>query len=316
MRTVDLLLLLAVLAGGVSCAPPSRPDASGDQRTDVTAVESAGVSIDASVAPSGAAPGSDLPTTAPRAPTTASEASSPADVAPGARPAWLGTRVLVDGPRGWPEPVDTPPELRDRRLPPRVEVLPTPPDDAFVGRVAPVTDDVLARSTWHDGCPVGRDELAHVVVSHWGFDDRHHTGELLVHTDVADDVVTVFSRLHAARFPLEEVAITTREDLAAPPTGDGNVTAAFVCRATRGSGSWSAHARGLAIDVNPFHNPYVRDGRVLPELATAYTDRDDQRPGMVHAGDVVTAAFADVGWTWGGDFRSFTDPMHFSATGR
>ncbi len=67
-------------------------------------------------------------------------------------------------------------------------------------------------------------------------------------------------------------------------------------------------------------NPYVREvdaGRiVLPELATAYTDRSLDLPGMIHADGLVVAAFGDIGWTWGGDFQSLFDPHHFSATGR
>jgi hypothetical protein len=31
---------------------------------------------------------------------------------------------------------------------------------------------------------------------------------------------------------------------------------------------------------------------------------------------VVTEAFAAIGWGWGGTWRSSTDTMHFSATGR
>jgi hypothetical protein len=81
------------------------------------------------------------------------------------------------------------------------------------------------------------------------------------------------------------------------------------------SDSWSQHAYGRAIDVNPFHNPYVRDDLVLPELASAYVDRSDIRPGMVLPGDIVVEAFASIGWEWGGDFKTLRDDMHFSANG-
>jgi hypothetical protein len=150
-----------------------------------------------------------------------------------------------------------------------------------------------------------------------GFDDRTHTGELVVHGSVADDIVAVFSALHAARFPLEEVRVIAREELTAPATGDGNVTTAFVCRPAVGSTRWSEHASGLAVDINPFHNPYVRGDLVIPELAGAYVDRTVVRPGMVLPGGPVTVAFRSIGWTWGGDWTgAATDPMHFSRSGR
>ena len=105
-------------------------------------------------------------------------------------------------------------------------------------------------------------------------------------------------------------------DLHAPPTGDGNVTGAFACRPARGSTAWSQHAYGLAIDLDPFQNPYVAGRRVLPELATAYTRRDWDWPGIIRPGSVPVKAFAAVGWGWGGNYRSKKDYMHFSSTGR
>jgi hypothetical protein len=158
--------------------------------------------------------------------------------------------------------------------------------------------------------------LRHLTLTFRGFDGRAHTGELVVNATVARDVVTVFHRLYAASYPIEEMRLPTTGDLRARPTGDGNNTAAYVCRTTRGSTTLSAHAYGLAIDVNPFLNPYRKGDLVLPELASAYLDRSWRRPGMVLRGGVVTRAFASVGWTWGGDFESVSDLMHFSANGR
>ena len=109
--------------------------------------------------------------------------------------------------------------------------------------------------------------------------------------------------------------IITTADLEAPATGDGNNTASFVCRPIRGGTRFSAHASGLAIDLNPFHNPYIRDAVVLPELASAYVDRTNVRPGMLLDGEVAVRAFEAIGWTWGGRWDDPVDTMHFSATG-
>jgi hypothetical protein len=175
---------------------------------------------------------------------------------------------------------------------------------------------VAARSTWDPDCPVSLDDLRYVTVAYWGFDDLAHTGELLVNTDAAEAVVEVFRLLHEARFPIEEMRITRAEELDLHPTGDGNNTGSFVCRPSRGTTSWSEHAYGRAVDINPFHNPYVKGDVVLPELASVYKDRSAERPGMILADGVVTDAFAAIGWGWGGDWRSSIDTMHFSATGR
>jgi D-alanyl-D-alanine carboxypeptidase len=232
-------------------------------------------------------------------------------------PGWrVGARPLPLRPDGFGEVRPTPAALRVRRLP-TLDRLPPPPGGRFRSSVRPISPAVRARMgpTWRPGCPVGLADLRYVTVSFRGFDGRAHTGELVVHERVAAGVVAVFARLYRARFPIEEMRLVTGADLAARPTGDGNNTAAFVCRAARKQARWSAHAYGLAVDVNPFQNPYRRGDLVLPELAGAYLDRGDRRPGMIRPGDAVTAAFAAQGWTWGGTWRSPRDFMHFSATG-
>jgi len=98
-------------------------------------------------------------------------------------------------------------------------------------------------------------------------------------------------------------------------TGDGNDTAGFVCRAARGQTRFSAHAYGLAVDVNPFQNPLVKGDLVLPELASAYRDREWWRPGMFLPGSAAVRAFTREGWTWGGTFHRPKDYQHFSRTG-
>ncbi len=263
-----------------------------------------------------AAPAPD-PTTSTATPGPAASVTAPAP--PGA-PAWvLGATPLPKGPDGTPLVLPTPPALRDRRLP-TVDHLPPPPPDAPYRSTKAAIDAAVAErmgTTWQPGCPVPLSDLRYLTMSFWGFDGRPHTGEMVVSTRVADDVQKVFGRLFDARFPLEEMRIVAPGDLAAEPTGDGNTTAAFVCRAVRGSTSTpSAHSSGVAVDINPFQNPYKKGASVLPELAGAYLDRGWSRPGMIRKGDVVTRAFAEVGWSWGGTWTSSKDYMHFSANGR
>jgi hypothetical protein len=155
-----------------------------------------------------------------------------------------------------------------------------------------------------------------VRVAFWGFDAQRHTGELLVHRDVAHDVVRVFGVLYRVRFPQEQVGILRSWDPDAPPTGDGNGTGAFVCRPSTGATYFSQHAYGLAIDLNTFQNPYVKGPAVLPERASSYLRRDRVRSGMVTADGPVVRAFAEIGWEWGGDWRYSKDYMHFSRNGR
>ncbi|WP_235926003.1 M15 family metallopeptidase [Actinokineospora pegani] len=253
------------------------------------------------------------PTAAPASPTAGAAPSSPA---PTAAPPWVvGATPLPLRPDGFGQVLPTPPVLADRALPTR-DLLPPPAGGEYASTVSPVPADVLARSTWSAACPVGRDELRYLTMSFWGFDGRAHTGEMIVNASAAAGVARVFGELHAARFPIEEMRVTAPAELDLAPTGDGNNTGAFVCRRGTGLSSWSAHAYGLAIDVNPFCNPYVKGDLVLPELASSYVDRAWERPGMVLAGDTAVRAFAAIGWSWGGEWSSPLDIQHFSALHR
>ena len=152
------------------------------------------------------------------------------------------------------------PRVLERRAFTLTDQVPMLPGSGYASRVeSPAPADVVDRSTWEPGCPVARDELAWLRLTFWGFDGRRHTGELLVNAAVVDDLDRVFARLYDARFPLEQVLIVRSIDEEAPPTGDGNGTGSFVCRATTGGTEFSQHAYGLAVDVNTFQNPYEKD---------------------------------------------------------
>jgi hypothetical protein len=210
--------------------------------------------------------------------------------------------------------------MLNRRFP-TVDLLGPPTTEGFVGTVGPIPPDVLARSTWREECPVTVDELAYLVVTFVGFDGVNHIGELIVNARFGEPMLEVFRTVYEQRFPLEQMRVITYPELDAPPTGDWNDTTSFVCRpvVARESG-WSMHAYGLAVDLNPFHNPYLKGEVVVPELASAYTDRAQLRPGMLDPGDpasvAVIDAFAAMGWEWGGNWQSLKDWMHFSENGR
>jgi poly-gamma-glutamate synthesis protein (capsule biosynthesis protein) len=177
------------------------------------------------------------------------------------------------------------------------------------------------RASHRSGCPVGLQDLRHLRLSYVDFHGRAATGELVMHREVAQDVVRVFERLYAARWPIARMELVEAFDGDDDASMAANNTSAYNCRRVAGSPSWSEHAYGRAIDVNPLLNPHVKTGSVAPPSGRRYAHLD-RSPGaavprgVITAGDVVVRAFADVGWGWGGDWTSSKDYQHFSATGR
>jgi hypothetical protein len=189
-----------------------------------------------------------------------------------------------------------------------------PPD--FAAEIRPVTAQDLGQS-WRPGCPVGPDQLRQVRLDYWGFDGQPHRGTLVVHRTVTADVITVFRTLYAQRFPIRRMTPVDAYGGSDDASMADDNTSAFNCRnaVTGGPATWSAHAYGKAIDVNPVENPYLLDGDVLPPAGRAYLDRGAVRAGMAVPDGALVKAFTAAGWTWGGRW-SDPDYQHFSRTGR
>ena len=193
----------------------------------------------------------------------------------------------------------------------------------FQSTVRPLSTSLRTQLTgefWRPGCPVALAQLRLLTVRHWGFDGQVHTGQLVVAREYADPLRGVFRQLYEQRFPIRHMRLA---DSYGPkrsrPARD--VSGSFECRRAvpspcgSGSGNWSNHAYGRAIDLNPVENPYVGCGRVRDPAAARYIERSRVRPGMVTP--AVVRAFRSIGWGWGGDWTGDTkDYMHFSATGR
>lgn len=193
-------------------------------------------------------------------------------------------------------------------------------DPSFQGTISALGPGARSRMrwSWHPGCPVPLARLRLVTVDHWGFDGRLHVGEIVVNADAAQDVLLVFEALFDARYPIDRM-----QPVDAYRGDDGrsmaaNNTSGFNCRyATGHPGIWSEHAFGLAIDVNPVQNPYVSaSGSVSPPRGAGFVGRSGRVPGVIHPGDPVVRAFADIGWSWGGSWLATKDYQHFSANGR
>ena len=193
----------------------------------------------------------------------------------------------------------------------------------FTAAVTRITPAVAQRMRWshRSGCPVPLGALRHLRLSYVTFGGAARTGELVVHEDVAEDVVTVFERLYAARWPVARMRLVDAYHGDDDRSMAANNTSAYNCRRVGGSSSWSEHAYGRAIDINPVQNPYVQAGSVAPPTGRRFADLDrsagaEVPPGTVRAGDVVVRAFAAVGWRWGGEWSSSKDYQHFSLSGR
>lgn len=162
---------------------------------------------------------------------------------------------------------------------------------------------------------ISYDTLRYVKVLYYDFDSKIQTGELICHKAIAQDLVEIFYELYEAHYPIGKIALIDDYQGDDELSMQDNNTSCFNYR-TRPSGSLSNHAYGLAVDLNPFYNPYVAvrdDGslNIAPAGSESYADRDQVFDYKIDKDDLACRLFTEHGFTWGGSWRSVKDYQHF-----
>ena len=160
---------------------------------------------------------------------------------------------------------------------------------------------------------VNYDELRYLKVLHIGYDGCPHQGELIVHHTVAKEVLEIFQALYEMSYPIEKMRLMNCYDGDDEWSMTDNNSSAFNVRYVTGDGGkkYSKHAYGLAIDLNPRVNPYIKGEIVLPKNGLPYINRDQHALGMIKKDDAVYRLFKQYGWIWGGDWETLKDYQHF-----
>jgi hypothetical protein len=181
-----------------------------------------------------------------------------------------------------------------------------------ISSIPPQIKELMTGHSWHEGCPLGLDQLAYLKMSYWGFDNKAHQGELIVYKDIAQNTVETFKALFAIKFPIESMQLPERFPKEASLLKDNN-TSAFYCRMDeQTTNKFSPHSYGIAIDINNVYNPaIIAEGKVSPESGRKYLNRALQHKGMIRENDAVFQIFTERGWYWGGYFPSGVDYQHF-----
>lgn len=185
--------------------------------------------------------------------------------------------------------------------------------------VGMIPDSVFNRMrgfSYKEDCKVPVEDLRYITVAHFTPDGDVKRGELVCNRLIADDLLDIFRNLYRARYPIESMRLI--DDFGADDTESmaANNTSCFNYREVAGSSKLSNHARGLAIDINPLYNPYVKkrkDGSlyVSPENGRAYADRGADFPQKIDEQDLCYREFARHGFSWGGHWKSLKDYQHF-----
>ncbi len=169
--------------------------------------------------------------------------------------------------------------------------------------------------------PIRCQRLARVAVRYLDFSRHPQQGNIIVMDAVAPRVEQIFRELYQK--PVAIHSLKPMRDFGADDnlSMQANNSSAFNARPITQGTSWSKHAYGLAIDINPMQNPFVTlstEGRIAVQPMGAereylnrfaYRSGKAQRAGMA---EEMVDIFANNGFLiWGGYWNSPIDYQHF-----
>ena len=158
--------------------------------------------------------------------------------------------------------------------------------------------------------------LGVLTVEYLGFDRHIHVGQLVIAQSVMAEVDAFFRQALEERFPIAKVvpAADARYSWNDEKLMSENISSGFNYRLIAGTNLLSSHALGMAFDINPVQNPYIRYEKgqktVSPHGATWELDE----PGTLHGNHPLVMLMEGFGWDWGGHWTpesGRTDYQHF-----
>jgi len=199
----------------------------------------------------------------------------------------------------------------------RNTIMITPNDVYATGTIftaEPLPEHIINQITgvsFHDNAPFDYDHLAYLTITHIDFTGKSRIGNMIVAASIAEEVLDIFREIYEYGFPIANMRLIDYYAADDYYSMADNNSVGFNFRLIAGTDVLSRHAFGMAIDINPVQNPFIRGDVILPIEGANYLDRTHIRPGMIVPGDVVYRAFTSRGWTWGGHWSVPIDYHHF-----
>lgn len=230
------------------------------------------------------------------------------------------------------EPTEAPLAKKEVSEELQVEASPTPdPNTASVDDKSfyytELSDEIKDRITGisypadDSNIQISYDDLRYVSVKYYDFYDEVQTGEIICNKLIAQDIVDIFYELYLNGYQIEKIKLIDEYGGDDTLSMEDNNTSSFNYRVVENTSSLSKHALGLAIDINPFYNPYLvyggnPDGTdyISPKGSESFVNRDLDFDHKIDKNDLCYKLFKAHGFTWGGDWKSCKDWQHFQKT--
>ena len=181
-----------------------------------------------------------------------------------------------------------------------------------------ISDELFDRmkgKSFKENCTVPRDDLRCLHLLHWNFNGEVCEGELVCNKKIAQKLIYIFKELYKAGYQIEKIRLVDEYDADDERSMADNNSSCFNFRFISHTTTVSKHGAGLAVDINPLYNPYVKtvNGRqnIEPANSAEYVDRKKDFEHKITHDDLCYKLFTQAGFEWGGDWTSCKDWQHF-----
>ncbi len=165
--------------------------------------------------------------------------------------------------------------------------------------------------SYPDGARIPLSELRYLRLSYIDFSGNPQTGEMVCNQAIAQDLIEIFQALYQARYPICSIRLMDDFNGDDEASMQADNTSCFNYRTIAGMRRLSRHSLGMAVDINPRENPYVRRSGVRPAGSEPFADRSRDFAHKIDRNDLCYQLFREHGFTWGGAWASVKDYQHF-----
>ena len=175
---------------------------------------------------------------------------------------------------------------------------------------------IMKGKSYKKNCNISRCDLRYLKVLHKNLQGETILGEMVCNKAIASDLLDIFRELYDAGYPIERMVLIDNYNADDEASMKANNSSSFNFRFIAGTNKLSNHSKGMAVDINPLYNPYVKrraNGTVWvsPECASSYVNRKKKFNYKISGKDLCVKLFKRHGFSWGGDWKSLKDYQHF-----
>ena len=184
--------------------------------------------------------------------------------------------------------------------------------------ISEIDKKIFARidgKSYKKNCPVPLSDLRYLKLLHKNLSGETKAGEMICNVQIAAALINIFEKLFAENYPIEKIRLIDEYDADDELSMRDNNSSCFNFRYVSHTTEISAHGYGLAVDINPLYNPYIKfvDGKKIIEPATAadFEDREKIFPYKIDENDLCYKLFTEHEFSWGGNWLGKKDYQHF-----